>query len=281
MAVIAHDTRQILALEAELAAREVPTRSAGVQRPLASENAVRDIVRIVALALKPAGERTAQELAEALCSPFGGLDAVGLRRLRARLRHRELADGGTTPAMELLRQAMEHPAHLTLIDAPEARVAGRFATTLAETAAAAAAGETAHDLLWRVWERSGLQNRWRAAAEQPGARRSPARSTVSWRCSMRPSASWSARPTSARRCSSTTSSAARSPKTASPPRQARRRDASHPGVGARHGVRGRRHRRRARGGVAERSTARRHALGLATVGPGCRPTGPSQGRAAR
>lgn len=168
MAVIAHDTRQILALEAELAAREVPTRAAGVPRPLGSEGAVRDLVRIVALALTPPEEHTPEELAEALCSPFGGLDAVALRRLRARLRHIELEAGGHTPAGELLRQAVHRPALFGLIDAPEARTAERFATTLAETAAGAAACETVHELLWRIWERARLADAWRAAAQEPG-----------------------------------------------------------------------------------------------------------------
>lgn len=174
MAVIAHDTRQVAALETELAAREVPTRAAGVQRPLGSEGVVRDIVGIVRLALTPVEERETEMLVDALRSPFGGMDAVGLRRLRARLRHVELADGGSTPASELLRQAMAFPAHFTFIDAPEARVAARFATTLAATASAAAAGETIHELLWRIWDEaraldgSKLQHYWRAVSEQPG-----------------------------------------------------------------------------------------------------------------
>ncbi|GAB3601005.1 ATP-dependent helicase [Microbacterium tumbae] len=174
MAVIAHDTRQVAMLETELAAREVPTRAAGVQRPLGSERAVRDIVGIVRLALTPPEDRDAQTLTEALRTPFGGMDAVGLRRLRARLRHLELADGGATPAAELLRQAMAHPAHFDRIDAPEARRADRFARTLTEVAAAGDAGETVHELLWRVWDRaravdgSRLETAWRAASEQPG-----------------------------------------------------------------------------------------------------------------
>lgn len=174
MAVIAHDTRQVTTLETELAAREVPTRAAGVQRPLGRESVVRDIVGIVRLALQPVDEREPEALAEALRSPFGGMDAVGLRRLRARLRHRELADGGTTSAAELLRRAMAFPAEFTFIDAPEARAAERFATTLAETTAAAQAGETIHELLWRIWENARgldgmrLQRAWRTAAEQPG-----------------------------------------------------------------------------------------------------------------
>lgn len=173
MAVIAHDTRQVTMLETELAAREVPTRAAGVQRPLGSEQVVRDIVGIVRLALQPAADRSPEDLVDALRSPFGGLDAVGLRRLRARLRHVELADGGSTPATELLRQAMQHPAHFAFVDAPEARIAARFATTLAETASAAA-HETIHELLWRVWDAaraldgSKLARHWQDAAAAPG-----------------------------------------------------------------------------------------------------------------
>lgn len=154
MAVIAHDTRQVTALETELAVREIPTRAAGVQRPLGSEGIVRDIVGVVRLALTPVEERTSQALEEAMRTPFGGLDAIGLRRLRARLRHIELEQGGATPARELLRQAMANPSHLTLIDAPESRAAARFAATIEATARAAVAGETIHDLLWRVWDQA-------------------------------------------------------------------------------------------------------------------------------
>lgn len=173
MAVIAHDTRQVTTLETELAAREIPTRAAGVQRPLGSEGIVRDIVGIVRLALTPIEERTSEALEEAMRTPFGGMDAIGLRRLRARLRHIELEQGGATPARELLRQAMANPAHLTLIDAPESRTAERFAETIEATARAAAEGETIHDLLWRVWDQARavdgrrLRVAWREISQLP------------------------------------------------------------------------------------------------------------------
>lgn len=174
MAVIAHDTRQVTLLETELAAREIPTRAAGVQRPLGSEGVVRDIVGIVRLALTPSAERTSAELEEALRTPFGGMDAIALRRLRARLRHLELEQGGAAPARELLRQAMADPEHFTLIDAPESRTARRFAETIEAVSAAARAGETIHDLLWRIWEQSRaidgrrLHIAWREVSSQPG-----------------------------------------------------------------------------------------------------------------
>lgn len=174
MAVIAHDTRQVAMLETELAAREVPTRAAGVQRPLGRETVVRDIVGIVRMAMTTDADRDPDALAEALLTPFGGLDAVGLRRLRARLRHRELETGGSRPARELLRDSLAEPAQLLLIDTPEARAADRFGSMLRDVGAAADRGETIHELLWRVWDASRgpdgrrLEVAWRETAETPG-----------------------------------------------------------------------------------------------------------------
>lgn len=174
MAVLAHDTRQVVNFDVELAAREVPTRSAGVQRPLGSEQVVRDILGVVRLAMTPVAEREADALAEALRTPFGGLDGVGLRRLRAGLRHRELENGGSAPARELLRLALAEPATLDLLDTPEARTAARFGSLLQNVSDAAAMGETIHELLWRVWDAARapggrrLDEAWREASDAPG-----------------------------------------------------------------------------------------------------------------
>ncbi|GAA4490804.1 ATP-dependent DNA helicase [Microbacterium panaciterrae] len=174
IAVIAHDTRQVAMLEAELGAREVPTRAAGVQRPLGSEGVVRDIVGIVRLALTEPSGRDPQLVAEALRTPFGGLDGVGLRRLRARLRHLELEAGGSAPARLLLRDALAEPALLARVDTAEARTADRFGRVLSEVREGRARGETIHELLWRVWdgsrERDGrrLAVAWQEAVDGSG-----------------------------------------------------------------------------------------------------------------
>lgn len=154
LAVIAHDTRQVAELETELSAREVPTRAAGVQRPLGAEQVVQSLARIVRLGLAAPGDRDPDELTAALVSPFGGLHAVALRRLRARLRHAELADGGTRPARVLLQEALAHPLSLTVLDTPEARAAARLAETLASVHAQAERGATIHELLWLAWDRA-------------------------------------------------------------------------------------------------------------------------------
>ncbi|WP_203138123.1 ATP-dependent DNA helicase [Microbacterium sp. JZ31] len=174
MAVIAHDTRQLTMLEAELAAREVPTRAAGVQRPLGSEAVVHDIVEIVRLGLLDHAEREPELLIEALRSPFGGLDGVGLRRLRAHMRHAELADGGNRPARELLHEALGHPATFDLIDTPEARTGRRLAETLRLVHEDGARGATIHELLWLVWDRARtgdgrrLESAWHETAQGDG-----------------------------------------------------------------------------------------------------------------
>lgn len=174
MAVIAHDTRQLTMLEAELAAREVPTRAAGVQRPLGSEPVVHDIVEIVRLGLQDHAERDPELLLEALRSPFGGLDGVGLRRLRAHMRHAELAEGGNRPARELLHEALGQPAVFDLIDTPEARTGRRLAETLRLLREEGARGATIHELLWLVWDRARtgdgrrLERAWHEIAQGDG-----------------------------------------------------------------------------------------------------------------
>lgn len=167
LAVIAHDSRQVARLETELAAREVPTRAVSIPRPIGAEPAVRALLGLVQQGLLDPGQRDPDAVAEALLSPFGGLDAVGLRRLRARLRIAELADGGTRPARMLLAEALAEPARLALVDTPEARRAERLASTLRRINDQAARGGTIHELLWIAWERSGLESRWvREAAGQ-------------------------------------------------------------------------------------------------------------------
>lgn len=163
-AVIAHDTRQVTALEAELAAREVPTRSAGPGRPLGALAPVRDLLRVIDLAARE--DWTYEDVAEALVGAGGRLDAVELRRLRSALRHvalREAVEPGAEPARsgrDLLVSAMRQPLEFDLIDTREARRAAVFARTLAVLRDELNRGATAHELLWTAWDRSCLERQW-------------------------------------------------------------------------------------------------------------------------
>lgn len=165
-AVIAHDTRQVTALEAELAAREVPTRSSGPGRPLGTLAPVRALLRLIDLAARE--EWSFEDVAEALVGTGGRLDPVELRRLRSALRHVELAAGGERSGRELLVSAMRQPLEFDLIDTREARRAAVLARTLAVLGDELARGATAHELLWTAWDRSGLERPWSELARGHG-----------------------------------------------------------------------------------------------------------------
>lgn len=165
-AVIAHDTRQVAALETELAAREVPARSSGPGRALGVLRPVGDLLRLVDLAAREEWEF--DDVSRALLGTYGRLDPIELRRLRSTMRHTELAAGGERPGKELLLSAMRQPLEFDLIDTREARRAAQLARTLAFLGDELARGATAHELLWAAWDRSGLERVWSESARGHG-----------------------------------------------------------------------------------------------------------------
>jgi len=167
-AVIAHDSRQVAALEAELAAREVPARSSGPGVALGAQRPVRDLVALVELGAADPAEWTPEAVTDALLGTFGGLDPIELRRLRTVLRHEEVREGGTRSAGEVLASGLRHPLEFATIDSREARRAARLGETLAALRTQAEQHATAHELLWTAWERSGLARSWREAARGHG-----------------------------------------------------------------------------------------------------------------
>ncbi len=160
-AVIAHDTRQVAMLEAELSAREIPARAQGAAVPLGTLRAVRDLVTIVLAALDPQREVPPADLLSA-----AGLDPIEQRRLRGALR-RANPDVSASGA-ELLAAALADPLELDLLDGREGRSAARLARTLRMLREQHADGATAHELLWTAWERSGHERAWAQAARGTG-----------------------------------------------------------------------------------------------------------------
>ena len=168
LAVIAHDSRQVAALERELTAREVPARSQGAGRALGEVRAVRDILRLVELAHRPVDEWSVDDVAAALEGVCGRLDAIELRRVRTALRHREIAEGGDRSGRDLLLSAMIHPLEWELIDTREARRAAAVAATLARLREQTTQDATIHELLWTAWEHSRLERAWVEQAKGHG-----------------------------------------------------------------------------------------------------------------
>ncbi|MFC0503313.1 ATP-dependent helicase [Micromonospora costi] len=164
MAVLLRSTALHLPpLQRALHAAGVPTVVHGEDLPLHLQPAVAPLLLLLRCALDPV--RLDEEAAVALLhSPLGGADPLAERRLRQGLRALALAGGDRRPSGELLVEALGDPAELAGIDRrwaePAQTVAGLLATV---REAAARPGATAEDVLWAVWQASGLAERWAGA----------------------------------------------------------------------------------------------------------------------
>ena len=163
MAVVVRSSAQVPALARALSLADVPTRTTAAGRPLRDDRAARGLLAIVDVGMGRS-RLTADAATDLLLSPFGGIDALGLRRLRLALRAEELVGGGSRLGPELIADALSAPGRLITIDSRVARRADRMAATLAAVGATASTGATIEELLWLVWERSGLAARWREQA---------------------------------------------------------------------------------------------------------------------
>ncbi len=163
MAIVLRSGAQVPAAARALALADVPTRTAVGGMPLREDTAARALLTIVDVGIGRS-PLTAQSAVEVLLGPFGGLDRLGLRRLRLALRTEELAGDGHRTSDDLLVEALSAPGRFATIDHAAARAAARLAETLADLAGQAAGGATIEELLWHAWERSGLAAGWRQQA---------------------------------------------------------------------------------------------------------------------
>lgn len=168
MAVIARAGSQVTALRRALGSASVPVAVVGSDVPLRDEPAVRPLLDALRCALGPAAGGAALDAglaARLCCSPLGGLDAVGLRRLRRALRAEEVGGGGGRPSDALLVEVLTDPARGALLPPTVRRPVVRLAQVLAAGRdAAAAPGADAQTVLWALWDASGLADPWRRAA---------------------------------------------------------------------------------------------------------------------
>jgi len=156
LAVIVRSSAHAPGIARALALAEVPTRTAGGGVALRDETAARGLLSLVELGVGRS-ELTAELATELLLSAYGGLDALGLRRLRLSLRAEELAGGGSRTSDALLVEALSAPGRFSTIDSKPARQAEHLAETLAELRAS---DGTIEDLLWLAWDRSHLAKPW-------------------------------------------------------------------------------------------------------------------------
>ncbi|HET9257256.1 MAG TPA: ATP-dependent DNA helicase [Pseudonocardiaceae bacterium] len=179
MAVVVRSTaRAVPALRRALLAAGVPVAVPREELPVAHESAVQPLLGVLRCAADP-GALTEETVAALLTSPLAGADPLGLRRLRRELRRRELAAGGTRSSGELLLGAVLSHAHvpgqqggdpqLGGLDDRTAAPARTLAGLLSTAARAARGGKTAEEVLWQVWQSSGLAQRWAAISARGGA----------------------------------------------------------------------------------------------------------------
>ena len=151
-----------------LAAAGVPVEVASDELPLRDHPA---LIPVLALLGYAADSRSlTPDLAHSLLtSPLVGATPGEVRRLGRALRaaHRQRIDPDPPPSLALIRAALVDPSMLDALPPPLTGRARELAGTLAGLQRGALAGDSAHELLWSVWNHS----RWseRLVAEAAGA----------------------------------------------------------------------------------------------------------------
>jgi superfamily I DNA/RNA helicase/RecB family exonuclease len=181
MAVIVRGQGRTSTLRRVLMAAGVPVAVPATEVPVRDEVSVRPLLALLDVALNVATGHPepidTQTAVDAVLSPIGGADAVGLRRLRRALRRDELESGGGRTSDELLAHGLVAPNTLGMLG-PEGAPARRVAKAIAAAVDAArtvkgpggqdgsrwAPGVTAESVLWALWNATGLGESWRRVA---------------------------------------------------------------------------------------------------------------------
>lgn len=159
MVVVTRSGAAIPELVRALSVAEVPATAGSAPTRPRDDSAARSLLDAagVALGVLPLDADLATAFAT---GPLGGLDTLAMRRLRLALRREELAGGGTRTADDLLVDALGAPERLATVDAAFARRATRLARSLVQARTDADTGASIEEILWGLWERSGLAKVW-------------------------------------------------------------------------------------------------------------------------
>jgi len=140
MAVVVRGQGRTSTLRRVLMAAGVPVAVPSTEVPVRDEVAVRPLLALLEVALNVATGHPdpidSQTAVDAVLSPIGGADAVGLRRLRRALRRDELESGGGRTSDELLAHGLVAPNTLEMLG-PEGAPARRVARAIAAGVSAA------------------------------------------------------------------------------------------------------------------------------------------------
>src|SRR5690606_27604842 len=167
-------------LRRALLAAGVPIAAPPDELPLARQPAVVPLLLVLRCATRP-DDIDADAASALLTSPLGSADPMRMRRLRRGLLRlhagarpagepAEAERAGSDPLLVgLLRDAAQgRPDPLAALPPQETAPLRRVATLLAIAGDAARDGESAEEVLWRVWQASGLGPRLRDASARGG-----------------------------------------------------------------------------------------------------------------
>jgi superfamily I DNA/RNA helicase/RecB family exonuclease len=184
MAVLVRSTTAVLGtLRRAMITAGVPASVRSEDLPLAEQPAVAVVLEALHCVLRPESldEDTAERL---LLGPIGGGDPVYLRRLRRELRRLAEPGAATLLAPALLDPGVLDPALLgpallgpALLDPAGAMLlpehvrwpVSRVARVLAAGRRAVAANSSPEEVLWALWEATGLARRWEQASRGSGS----------------------------------------------------------------------------------------------------------------
>ncbi|HJQ46231.1 MAG TPA: ATP-dependent DNA helicase [Amycolatopsis sp.] len=150
--------RSFPVLQRALRAAGVPIASAAEELPLARQPVVRPLLAVLRVAVDTA--LLDVDVAEMLLSsPLGGADPLALRRMRRGLRRLELAAGGERSSDDLLLEVLRDNDKLAGLPDAEAAPIRRIGALIETTTAAIRRGAPVEQVLWELWQGSGLQQR--------------------------------------------------------------------------------------------------------------------------
>lgn len=168
MAVVARSRGQLDQLAVDLAHESVPVSVAGSQSALRDEFGSRTLLRVADLLLHDRVIDSALAI-EILSSPLCGLDSLGLRRLRRGLRREELLADGTRNSDELIIELFDAQGSVVTIKSQEGKKVDRFLKNYFTAAAIASdQSQSIEDLLWHLWDSSGLAKSWQELSRGVG-----------------------------------------------------------------------------------------------------------------
>ncbi|QGH70276.1 UrvD/REP family ATP-dependent DNA helicase [Pseudactinotalea sp. HY158] len=164
LAVIVRGHQQLVPVRRQLRLAGIPLQTQAPDRPLREEAAVLPFLLALEVVTREEPSLTGPEAIGLLTSVIGGVDPVGLRRLR-----RELRAAGAADSADLLAAALADPDLLAGLPPTVRAAPAAMAAMLAAGRAAHAGGLGTEMVLWRMWQALDLADTWQERALAGGA----------------------------------------------------------------------------------------------------------------